>query len=259
MIKSTKRKYMQFSLAYTKNAEQIIIQSFNHNENPSMGKIMNYDELKNQSIQGLIYDPSVVGEDFIHLAALELKYFPVRSSVDFQLSLENFEKLTTENAQTIFQKMNENWILQNNLSLIEDIFKTKNHLLSLFPNDRSGFFEELWFLLKSNFGAMSLTIFYNDLVKAKNENEKNKLIKVKLVGNRFPEPLSLDEIDEKIFKSYEKQFGQLFEISDYNKEKGEVVICATIKKSPVLMMAKIYQLTRIQKAILSSLFEGINS
>jgi hypothetical protein len=131
--------------------------------------------------------------------------------------------------------------------------------LSLWPNDRSGFFEELWFILKSNLGATNLKLIYNDLIKAKNENEKNKLVKVKIVGERFPEMTSVDEMDDMVLKNYEKDFGNIFEITDYNKEKGQLVICANIKKSPILIMTNVYQLTRLQKAILTSLFDGLNN
>ena len=66
-------------------------------------------------------------------------------------------------------------------------------------------------------------------------------------------------MDEAVLKHYEKDFGNIFEITDYNKDKGQLVICATIKKSPVLIMANIYQLTRLQKSVLISLFQGLNS
>ena len=154
--------------------------------------------------------------------------------------------------------MRENWILQNNISLLEEIFKVRNHLLGLWPNDRSGFFEELWFILKSNLGASNLVLYYNDIIKSKNENEKNKLIKVKVKGDRYPDLATCDEMDEHVLKSYEKDFGNIFDITDYNKEKGHLVICATVKKSPILIMANVYQLSSLQKALISSLFEGLN-
>jgi hypothetical protein len=61
-----------------------------------------------------------------------------------------FEKMSYEDARIVFDKMRENWILQNNISMIEEMFKVRNHLLSLWPNDRAGFFEELWFIIKTN-------------------------------------------------------------------------------------------------------------
>lgn len=249
---------MEFSLAFTKSTEQIILKNFN-TSGTSESKILAMEEIKTNPIQGLIYDNELNQDDFFSQIEGELKFYPIRASSDFHLSKDKFENLTNEEAKNIFDKLRENWILQNNITLIEEIFKTRNHLLSLHPNDRSSFFEELWFILKSNLGASHLTLYYNDLIKAKNENEKNKLIKVKVIGSRFPEPVSVDEMDEKILKHYEKDFGNIFEITDYNKDKGQLVICASIKKSPVLIMANIYQLTRLQKSVLTSLFEGINS
>jgi len=248
---------MDFTLLYTKNMQQAVIRTFKQNENTN-SKIVDLAEAKQYPINGYIFAEDQKNEDFLIGLENEIKFYPIRSSSEFNLSLESFEKLNYDEARKIFDKMRENWIIQNNISLMEEIFKVRNHLLGLWPNDRSGFFEELWFILKSNLGASNLKLIYNDMVKSKNENEKNKLIKVKVRGERYPELASCDEMDEQVLKSYEKDFGNFFDITDYNKEKGQLVICSTIKKSPVLIMANVYQLTRLQKALLSSLFEGLN-
>lgn len=248
---------MDFNLLFTKNKEQGIVRTFKHNETPN-SKIIDINEAKNLPLQGFIFSDELKNDEFLVGLESELKFYPIRSNAEFGLTAEKFEKLSYDEAKVVFDKMRENWILQNNISLIEELFKVRTHLLGLFPNDRSGFFEELWFILKSNLGATNLKLIYNDMIKAKTENEKNKLVKVKIVGERFPELTSVDEMDEMVLKSYDKNFGNLFDITDYNKEKGQLVICATIKKSPVLIMTNIYQLTRLQKAILTSLFEGLN-
>lgn len=237
--------------------QQAVIRNFKVNESPT-SKIIDLAEAKQHPINGYIFAEDLKGDDFLTGLENEIKFYPIRSNAEFDLSLANFENLTYEEGKKIFDKMRENWILQNNISLIEEIFKVRNHLLGLWPNDRSGFFEELWFILKSNLGATNLKLIYNDMIKSKQEHEKNKLVKVKVQGDRYPELVSCDEMDEHVLKSYEKDFGSIFDITDYNKEKGQLVICANIKKSPVLIMANIYQLTRLQKSILSSLFEGLN-
>lgn len=248
---------MDFTLLYTQNMQQAVMRTFKQNEN-SPSKVIDLAEAKQFPIQGYIFAEDQKNEDFLTGLENEIKFYPIRSNSESGLSLETFEKLSYEEARKIFDKMRENWILQNNISLIEEIFKVRNHLLGLWPNDRSGFFEELWFILKSNLGASNLRLIYNDMIKSKNENEKNKLIKVKVQGDRYPELVSCDEMDEQVLKNYEKDFGNIFEITDYNKAKGQLVICGTIKKSPILIMANIYQLTRLQKALLTSLFEGLN-
>lgn len=248
---------MDFTLLFTKNMQQAVVRSFKSDEAPE-SKIIDIAETRSLPIGGFIYSEDLKNEEFLGSLEGELKFYPIRSQTEFDLTLEKFEKLTYEDAKKIYDRMRENWILQNNISLIEEIFKVRNHLLGLYPNDRSGFFEELWFILKSNLGATNLRLIYNDMIKAKNENEKNKLIKVKVQGERYPELANCDEMDEHILKNYEKDFGNIFEITDYNKAKGQLVICASIKKSPVLIMANIHQLTRLQKALLTSLFEGLN-
>ncbi len=248
---------MDFNLLFTKNLQQGIVRSFKPNETPS-SKIIDINEAKVLPLQGFIFSEDLKNDDFLVGLENELKFYPIRSNSEFDLTSDKFEKLSYEEGKQVFDKMRENWILQNNISLIEEMFKVRNYLLGLFPNDRSGFFEELWFILKTNLGATNLKLIYNDMVKGKTENEKNKLVKVKIVGERFPEMTSVDEMDEVVLKSYEKEFGGFFNITDYNKDKGQLVICATIKKSPVLIMTNVYQLTRIQKAILTSLFEGLN-
>lgn len=237
---------------------QAVVCTFKKNEN-SKSQIIDLAVAKQQPIHGYIFANDQKNEDFLIGLENEIKFYPIRSDAELDLGTESFEKLSYDEARKIFDKMRENWILQNNISLIEEVFKVRNHLLGLWPNDRSGFFEEIWFILKSNLGATNLKLIYNDMVKSKNENEKNKLVKVKVQGDRYPELASCDEMDEHILKNYEKDFGNIFDITDYNKEKGQLVICASIKKSPVLIMANVYQLTRLQKALLSSLFEGLNS
>lgn len=248
---------MDFNLLFTKNLQQGILRTFKRYENPS-SKIIEINEAKTMPLQGLIFSDELKNDDFLTGLESELKFYPIRSSSEFSLNADVFEKMSYDDARIVFDKMRENWILQNNISMIEEMFKVRNHLLSLWPNDRAGFFEELWFILKTNLGASNIKLIYNDLIKAKNENEKNKLVKVKIIGERFPEMTSVDEMDEVVLKSYEKDFGNTFDITDFNKEKGQLVICGTIKKSPVLIMANVYQLTRLQKAIISSLFDGLN-
>lgn len=248
---------MDFNLLFTKNLQQGILRTFKRHESPS-SKIIEITEAKTMPLQGLIFSDDLKNDDFLTGLESELKFYPIRSSSEFSLNADIFEKMSYDDARIVFDKMRENWILQNNISMIEEMFKVRNHLLSLWPNDRAGFFEELWFILKTNLGATNIKLIYNDLIKAKNENDKNKLVKVKIIGERFPEMTSVDEMDEIVLKSYEKDFGNTFDITDYNKEKGQLVICGTIKKSPVLIMANVYQLTRLQKAIISSLFDGLN-
>lgn len=248
---------MDFKLGITRNAEQLYVKSFSPGNGPS-SKILDLHEAREENLQGLIYLSSLNSEELINQLESETKFYPIRSSDEMQISLDNFEQLNYDDGKKLFDKLREPWILQNNITCIEDIFKIRTHLNNLWPNDRTGFFEEFWFTLRSQLGASEITIMYNDMIKATKEGEKNKLIKVKVTGTRIPAPFSPDEGDELVYKNYEKEMTHVLEITDYNKEKGHLVLAGGLKKSPVLVMAKISQLTRLQKALLTSLIDGLN-
>ncbi len=249
---------MAFKLAVTRNEDQVIVKTFEDNKNPN-SKIMDFQEIRSENLQGLIYLNNLKSEDLINQLESETKFYPIRSNEDMSLTVEKFEKLSYEEATKIFEKLHDPWVLQNNITTVEELFRAKTHLNNLWPNDRTGFFEEFWFLLRSQLGASEITIVYNDMIKATKDGEKNRLIKVKVKGTRIPEPQNPDEGDELVYKNYEKEMSHTLEITEYNKEKGQLVMAGTLKKSPILVMAKIYKLTRLQKAIITSLIDGLNN
>ncbi|WP_127718093.1 hypothetical protein [Halobacteriovorax sp. HLS] len=249
---------MQFNVGFIKSENQFLLKSFNNIENDN-GKILDLAEIKNADIQALFYEEDLIESEDLKSALLEdSKFFPIRSSKEANIDFNNFEKLDFNSAKSIFSRVHDNWLLQNNVTLVEELFKVINHLNGLWPNDRTTFFEELWFILKSNLGAKSIRIIFNDILMGKKEHEKNKLIQVKVEGDRIPNPSEGGELEAKIMKNYEKDFNSTFEIIEYNSEKGQVVITATIKKSPVVIMAEVYELNRMQKAIIGSLFNGLS-
>lgn len=248
---------MAFKLAMTRNEDQVIVLAFEDNKNP-VSKIMDLQELRAENVQGLIYLNSLKSEDLINQLESETKFYPIRSSDDLQVSIEQFEKLSLEDGRRLFEKLHDPWVLQNNITTIEEMFRARTHLNNLWPNDRTGFFEEFWFLLRSQLGACEISIIYNDMIKATKEGEKNRLIKVKVAGTRIPEPQNPNEGDELVYKNYEKEMTHVLEITEFNKEKGHLVLAGTLKKSPVLIMAKIFKLTRLQKAIITALIDGMN-
>jgi hypothetical protein len=249
---------MQFNVGFIKSENQFLLKSFDHDSN-DQGKVLDLSEIKSADIQALFYEENLIESEDLKSALLEdSKYFPIRSSNDVKVNFDNFEKLDFDSAKTIFSKVHDNWLLQNNVTLVEELFKVINHLNSLWPNDRTTFFEELWFILKSNLGAKSLRVIFNDIQMGKKEHEKNKLIQVKVEGERIPNPVEGGELEAKIMKNYEKDFNQNFEVIEYDSEKGQIVMTATIKKSPVVIMAEVYELNRMQKAIIGSLFNGLS-
>jgi hypothetical protein len=247
---------MRFSLAYLKNDKQILIRRFGEDQ-PDKGRILDFEDVKEQHIQGLIYNDSDISDENRVLLNHQVKFYPIRSGADLQMNLEQFEDLGSDTAQKVFSKINDSWLLSNNIGLLEELFKVTTHLKELWPNDRITFFEELWFVIRSNIGASSLKIIYNDIQMSKKEHEKNKLVHGVVNGEKSPIPTPATEAESLLMKHYKNNFNSNFEITEYDPHKGEIIIAATINNSPVLVMAKINRLSRLQKALLGTLFDGL--
>ena len=249
---------MQFSLGYLKNDKQFIVREFGSDQ-PDKGKILDIEEVKNSHLQGFIYNEAEISEENKALLLEESKFYPIRTGEDLNLNIQEFEDLGPENATNIFSKINDSWLLANNINLLEELFNVIDHLKGLWPNDRTTFFEELWFVVKSNIGASQLKIIYNDIQIGKKEHEKNKLIRGMVDGQKNPIPTPTTEPEDALMTHYEKEFSSKFEICEYDPHKGEIIMTSTVNTSPILLMAKINRLSRLQKALLGTLFDGLQS
>jgi hypothetical protein len=251
---------MQFSLAFIRNPRQAIIKNFGGDGNQTKGSIIELEDLSRHNYQALFY-PRELESDSNLLAVLETdgKIIPVRAIEDIGQTAETAETLTYEVAQKIYSKTHEQWVLHNNLVLLEELNTVTNHLKELFPNDRTTFFEELWFIFKRNLGARDLRVIYNDLEKGQNEGDKNRLVRVCIDGKKRPEPKPGGEFADKLMGHYDRLFGQAFDIAAYEQDKGQLVALISVNKSPAVIMAEVPNLSRLSKALFKALFETLQS
>jgi hypothetical protein len=249
---------MNLSVAFVKNENQVLYRQFTDNDQSS--QIFDMEELKQKSLHGLFVPTSLMDSaSVLERVEIEAPYSPVRPVQDDFLNEQSFESLGHEDAQDLLEKTFSTWTIQNNLHLLENLFETLNHLKALWPNDRTAFFEEVWNLLKVNLGTTSMTLAYNHMRKAQKDSEKNQLIRVVIEGERTPNPTENKELGLALFKNYEGQFSQSFEIKSYDATKGELVALGSVNSSPFIIMAKIFNLTSLQRALLKSLFDGLQN
>lgn len=248
---------MQFTIAYINSSAQFLLGEFSDDCSINIKKI-DTSELSNTNINALIYNEERIDSELLETLQSEIKFFPIRSSSDINIDIDTFEKMDFKSAKNLFINIQGTWVLQNNISVVDELIPILTHLSQLYPNERTSFFEELWFILSSTLGATNLKLIYNDLKKAEKPNEKNKLIKSKIEGQKMPLPLPGEEVDTILMNSYEKNFSSEFEILEYDNDRGELVIAMKVNQGPVLIMANTIQVTKLQKALLKSIFDGIN-
>ncbi|MCF8058759.1 MAG: hypothetical protein K9K67_05650 [Bacteriovoracaceae bacterium] len=252
---------MDLSIAFVKNDSQVLYQTFTE-EKPGRPQIFDIEDLEGKEIHSILLPKHLLKEEEKANELTEKlnktnKYAPIKTISEDFLTSELFDTMDLQTAENITKSTYSTWTLKNNLGLIENMFAQLSHLKGLWPNDRTAFFEELWHLLRSNLGATQMTIAYNHLKKAEKEGEKNQLIRVVVEGQSRPNPSENKELGEALFKNYEGKFANNFEVYSWDLEKGQVVFLASIKESPVIIMAQIFDLTPLQKATLNCLFEGL--
>lgn len=238
---------MQFTFGIVKNEQSLNVLDFSSEGVRS--KTVDLELLTDQNLQALFFPEDVPMRAFEEIIEREKRYYPVRP-LTF-----NDHGITFEQGISTLRKTQESWVLGNNLNLTENIFETSAHLKNLLKKERDLFFEELWFLLRNNLGTRELTFIYNNLEKK--DDEKKKLIKTRIDGKRLPSPTTGGVAEEQIFNHYQKEFGNPFQVIEYDVVKGEMVATLSIYQSPVLVMAKLYNVNEIQKRVLTALFKSL--
>ena len=250
---------MNFSLAYVKNSNQVLLKNFIDQQNLEKSLIMNIEELKNHEAKVIFVPNELASEEEVHLKLVnEVRYAPIKKAQQANLDAQQFDGLDYDSAKAIYHKTYSSWVLQNNLTLIGNIFELTDRLKALWPNDRTSFFEELWFLLKNNLGASDLKVFFNHMIKAKKEGEKNQLTRIKVEGKKVPNPSEAGELGKSLMENYQGKFPDSFDIIEHS-ENGQFVFLATINQSPIVIMGECQQLTPLQNQLLKSIFTGLQS
>ena len=247
---------MDFTIGFIKSENHILVQNFKGDSASS--KTVEISEIKHMELNALLYDQHILNEQTQSILIEQIKFYPIFEAKEFNLTKENFFNESKSNLLKTIEILYERWSIQNNIKTIRELFDVLEHLKDLWPNDRSTFFEELWFIIKSNISTIDLKIIFNNLEQDETENSKPKLIHSTVDGINLPELKNASESDSLLMKNFSNDFNSFFEIKEFNVEKGELVATATIDQGPILVMAHVTGIGQLQKSILVSLFNGIN-
>lgn len=248
---------MQFSIGYLKSQNQAYVKSFGINE--SKAKIIDFSDLDSEPLKALVVPQELFNGQIMSELKDQTKYYPIVSSQDLGLNEDSFEALNDNEAKLVIDKTQYKWILENNLFLLEELFSVVSHLRSLIKENRVTFFEELWYILKTNLGAQDFKVIFNDINLRKEEGKKNDLVTLKIEGQKTPNPSEAQEEDTFILENFKKSLSDDFQIIDFDSEKGKFMAGLNIIHSPCLFIGNISQFTPIQRGLITSLFKGINN
>jgi hypothetical protein len=221
-------------------------------------KIIDIMDLEDQSLDVLYIEKDCRNEAVQKLEDTR-NLFPI---VDSKLPADPsaLKNMMPEELESIVNSTLNSWTMRNNLISIEQIFTLTQHLKTLWSSDRTSFFEELWFFLKSNMGLKNITIIFHDVLRSEEEGQKDKLVFALLketTDGRRADIKTCSEAETTLMEHYKNSFGASIEILEYHPEKYEIVLASCIEKSPILIMGNVLEMSPLQLSLLRAIFQGL--
>lgn len=250
---------MSALIGFVTSENQINIKKLNFSNKEIESKVVDSIELRDHPFNLLLTTEDDV-DAIESKIQLEQKFYPIVSCGQLGVNKDEYEQMSFDELFELYSKVNSRWVLNNNISTIEQSFSLINYLKDMYINDRDNFFEELWFIIKSNLATTDLTMIYHDLKETqgkKDKNERPQLTYSVISGTKIPNISAATEKEELLMKDYDSEFSDFFEITEYHPEKGQLVAAVKINLSPILIMANLNGLNQLQKSILIAIFSGL--
>ena len=239
---------MEVSLGFLNSPENILIRRFSLQKELLGEETVGINDLNSFDLDGLLLPSTNLDEETLNKLKDELKFFPILKGSQITLNFSDFKNLNPLMALSKINELKTPWILKNNLLLIENFFETVSVLKNSLHKDREAFLGDIWYLIKNNLGAIDLTLYFNDLV-----NGKSQIIQRKVSGKKHPEIMDLTDADSKILSTLKYPSETII----YYKEKQEFFILMGVLGSPILLIGKCFNFSPLQKALIKSLFKGL--
>jgi hypothetical protein len=252
---------MLLKIATVISENNVSLKEINLKDGSIISKRIDTIAFVDENLDLLLFDESDDLGNLPQTLEKELKFYPIAPLQTANIDKESFEKLEGTELLSIYEKVSARWILNNNIKTIEQLYPTISYLKDLWIKDRNTFFEELWFILKTNLASSELNIIFHDLKepteKQLEKGDKPKLCYSYVKGQKVPNLFEGKDQEALLMQEYQDEFSQFFNITEYSKEKKQFIACAKIDLSPVLIMARINNFNQLQQSILISLFTGL--
>ncbi len=252
---------MNLTIATVLSDNQLNLHELDMNSMQVNSKRIDSVGLADENINVLVYDQT---DDLPNLMAMfekEQKFYPIAALQSLELTKDSVQNLDAAQLLELYQKVSARWILNNNIKTIEQIYPTISYLKDMWVKDRNSFFEELWFILKTNLATTELNIIFHDLKepteKQAEKGDKPKLCYSYVDGKKIPNLFEGKDKEAVLMKEYENEFQDYLNITEYNKDRGQLVACAKIGLSPILVMAKLPNFNQLQRSLMIALFTGL--
>lgn len=254
---------MIISIGFVRSASQVLIKELDWNQNSLESKLIDVTDLPDFNLQALFIDDNDHFSSMVSLLEKEKAFYPILDAKDESMSFSHFEALPAQAFKDLYLKVQGRWSMHQNFNSLENIWTITNHFRDLWKKDRLSFFEEMFYWMKRNIGAVDLTIIFNDVIKSEEKDENNekkerpKLVQSILSGTKKGNFLQGGTKEKELMQTYLDKFHDVFEVTEFHPTRGQFVATAQIERSPMIFMARTAQLNQLQRSLLAALFTGL--
>ena len=242
---------MELKLGFLANENNLQVLTLDTENCELTNEKADYAQMPKFNLNMLVYN-----EELSHISEKlteQNKFFPVATFEQIGHTAAP-ESLEFGGLLELYHSVADRWVIKNNLNSIKNMTQVCTYMKGLWSKDRHAFFEELWYLIKTNTKCSELTIVFHDV---QGEEDKESLCYSQVKGTKVPNIQPGTQIEETLMKEYTNDFNGSFNITDYNAQKGQLVACAKIDISPILIMARIEEFTPLQDALIGGVFNGL--
>jgi hypothetical protein len=256
---------MIISIGFVRSASQVLIKELDWAQNSLDSRLIDVTDLPDFNLQALFIHDNEHFNSMVGLLEKEKAFYPILDAKDESLEYTAFENLPAQAFKDLYLKVLNRWTMHQNFNSLENIWSITNHFRDLWKKDRLSYFEEMFYWIKRNIGAVDLTIIFNDVIKSEEKDENNekkerpKLVQSLLSGTKKGNFHQGGTKEKELMQSYLDKFHDVFEITEFQATKGQFVATAQIERSPMIFMARVPQLNQLQRSLLEALFNGLQT
>ena len=254
---------MIISIGFVRSASQVLIKELDWAQNSLDSRLIDVTDLPDFNLQALFIDDNEHFSSMVSLLEKEKAFYPIVDAKDESLGYSAFENLPAQAFKDLYLKIINRWTMHQNFKSLENIWTITNHFHDLWKKDRLSYFEEMFYWMKRNIGAVDLTIIFNDVIKSEEKDENNekkerpKLVQSLLSGTKKGNFHQGGTKEKELMQSYLDKFHDIFEVTEFHPTKGQFVATAQVERSPMIFMARVPQLNQLQRSLLAALFNGL--
>ena len=241
---------MNLSLAFDINQDQYLIRTFNNKET-SIDSIIDKNSEEQCDIE-IFKKINILFSDEQEIK--DLPFSAIKTSPNqLHITTEVAKNMVFDDAKNLATKISEENAIKTNLELINKLTLEANRLSSIFLQNREIFVLNLWKVIYKNLAAYDLRIMFQTI----DPKDEKKLTNRTLTGEDLSWIKDSSKEELALFTDLQGDFGLVFNLVNYAPDNNELTITCTIKSTKLIIMAKVHNLSVLQKSVLNGMMNSI--